>query len=168
MDERLYRSTTDRVVSGVAGGLAAWLRVSPGVVRAAWVIATVLSGGTAALAYVVLVILLPIGPGPVAGEPRPGADAPGAAGIAPTPPGEPGHGPATHAAPARPATGTYRPAAARGGGNGVVVLGAVLVALGAWLLVRPYLDLAIDWDLVWPFAVIAAGALLILRGLRDR
>jgi hypothetical protein len=40
----------------------------------------------------------------------------------------------------------------------------VLVVLGAWFLVRDYVP--INWDLVWPVAVIALGALLIVEAVR--
>jgi phage shock protein PspC (stress-responsive transcriptional regulator) len=60
MSPQLKRSETDRVIAGVAGGVAERLGVSSTLVRAAWV-ASVLLGGFGALAYVVLWIALPKG-----------------------------------------------------------------------------------------------------------
>jgi len=55
---RLARSSSDRLVAGVCGGLARSLGVDPGVVRVAVVILT-LAGGTGAVAYVAAWLLLP-------------------------------------------------------------------------------------------------------------
>ncbi len=55
---RLTRSTTDRVVAGVCGGLARSLGVDPTVVRVAIVVLTV-AGGTGAIAYMAAWLLLP-------------------------------------------------------------------------------------------------------------
>ena len=38
MTDRLTRSPTDRVMAGVAGGLAVWLNIDPSLVRIAWVL----------------------------------------------------------------------------------------------------------------------------------
>jgi phage shock protein PspC (stress-responsive transcriptional regulator) len=56
----LKRSQTDRVIAGVAGGVARRLGVSSTLVRVAWVVA-VLFGGFGLLAYVVLWVALPNG-----------------------------------------------------------------------------------------------------------
>jgi hypothetical protein len=45
-----------------------------------------------------------------------------------------------------------------------IVLGAVLIALGVWFLVKDYI--AINWDLVWPVAVIVLGGVLIAGAMR--
>lgn len=111
MDDRLYRSPTDRVIAGVAGGIAAWARVDPSLVRVAWVIAAVFSLGLFVLVYIVMMIVVPLAPdgwapvsqpratpggnavpgwgqGPGAGAPAPG---PGASGL--TAPGSAASGP---------------------------------------------------------------------------
>ena len=48
---RLYRSTRDRMVAGVAAGLADYLAVDPTVIRLLWVVATLVSGPVAPLLY---------------------------------------------------------------------------------------------------------------------
>jgi hypothetical protein len=40
----------------------------------------------------------------------------------------------------------------------------VLVLLGAWFLVDDYVH--IDWNLLWPLAVIAVGGILIVGAIR--
>jgi phage shock protein C len=57
--KRLYRSTTDRAVAGVAGGLGEFFGVDPGVVRVVWLIASLLTLGIALLIYALLAWLLP-------------------------------------------------------------------------------------------------------------
>jgi phage shock protein PspC (stress-responsive transcriptional regulator) len=56
---RLYRSRTDRQISGVSGGLAAYLNVDPTIVRIMWVVATFVTFPMAPIAYVILAALIP-------------------------------------------------------------------------------------------------------------
>ena len=56
----LVRSTTDRKIAGVAGGLAAYLNLDATLIRVMWVLA-VLGAGFGVLAYVVLWVVLPEG-----------------------------------------------------------------------------------------------------------
>src|SRR4026208_2018302 len=60
MPTRLERSTTNKVVAGVCGGIAEYLQVDPTLVRVFVVVATVLSGGLGVLAYVGAVIFMPL------------------------------------------------------------------------------------------------------------
>jgi signal transduction histidine kinase len=57
--DALSRSATDRYVAGVAGGLAAHLRLAPWLVRAAFVVVTVLFGGLGVVIYVLLWAVTP-------------------------------------------------------------------------------------------------------------
>jgi phage shock protein C len=61
---QLTRSQTDRVIAGVAGGIAERFGLNPALVRIAWVV-SVFFGGFGILAYVVLWIALPAGPAQV-------------------------------------------------------------------------------------------------------
>jgi phage shock protein PspC (stress-responsive transcriptional regulator) len=56
----LNRSETDRVIAGVAGGIAQRFGLSSTLVRLAWVV-SILFGGFGVLAYVILWIVLPKG-----------------------------------------------------------------------------------------------------------
>src|SRR5258705_11115680 len=60
MPTRLERSTTNKVVAGVCGGIADYLQVDPTLVRVFVVVATILSGGLGFLAYVGAVIFMPL------------------------------------------------------------------------------------------------------------
>jgi phage shock protein C len=55
---RLTRSKDDRVIGGVAGGVARRLGISPTLLRVAWAV-SVFFGGFGALAYLVLWVVLP-------------------------------------------------------------------------------------------------------------
>lgn len=55
---RLYRSTTDKVIGGVSGGLADYLNVDPVIVRIAFVLLAVF-GGSGVLVYIILWIVIP-------------------------------------------------------------------------------------------------------------
>jgi phage shock protein C len=61
---QLTRSQTDRVIAGVAGGIAERYGLNLALVRIAWVV-SVFFGGFGILAYVVLWIALPAGPAQV-------------------------------------------------------------------------------------------------------
>ena len=61
MDKRLYRSTTDKKIAGVCGGLAESMNVDPTLVRAAFLLLT-LAGGPGFLIYCVLWFLMPENP----------------------------------------------------------------------------------------------------------
>ena len=58
MRERLYRSRGDRMVFGVAGGMARYLDIDPSIVRLVWVL-LVLAGGAGILLYIVAAIVIP-------------------------------------------------------------------------------------------------------------
>jgi phage shock protein C len=57
---QLTRSTTDKRLGGVAGGLAAYFGLDPTLVRVAWIVAAFMGWGI--LAYLILWIVLPEGP----------------------------------------------------------------------------------------------------------
>ena len=57
-NRRLYRSRTDRMISGVCGGLGEYLNIDPTVVRLLFAL-SLLIGGTGLLVYVVMLIVVP-------------------------------------------------------------------------------------------------------------
>ncbi len=84
MNDRLYRSREDRVIAGVAGGLAERLDVDPSIVRVLWVILAFLSGGLLALVYLVMMIVVPEQPGDIDESVWRGAAGPSAPAAEPT------------------------------------------------------------------------------------
>lgn len=69
---RLFRSRTDRHLTGLSGGLAHHLNVDPTLVRIVWVVATALTFPVAPLAYCIAALIIPNEPteytSPVAGD----------------------------------------------------------------------------------------------------
>jgi phage shock protein C len=57
-NKRLYRSTTDRQVAGVCGGIAEYFGIDPTIVRILFVLAT-LAGGPGLIAYIILALVIP-------------------------------------------------------------------------------------------------------------
>jgi phage shock protein C len=58
--QTLTKSETDRVIAGVAGGIAQRLGVSSTLVRLAWIL-SVFFGGLGIVAYLILWVVLPTG-----------------------------------------------------------------------------------------------------------
>jgi len=106
MGTRLYRSRDDRMLAGVAGGLAEMWDADPSLVRIVWALLVVLTGGIFLVVYIVMAIVVPE-------EPYPGAISAGSAGAPPpvgavpgwTPPGAASPPPGTTSPPSSdPAT----------------------------------------------------------------
>lgn len=58
MKKRLYKSSTDKKVCGVCGGIANYFDVDPTVICLIWVIFT-LVGGSGLIAYIIAAIIMP-------------------------------------------------------------------------------------------------------------
>ena len=56
--KKLYRSTTDRKIGGVCGGLAEYFAVDPTIIRLLFVLGLLLVGGTF-WAYLIMWIIIP-------------------------------------------------------------------------------------------------------------
>lgn len=186
MNRRLYRSRTDSVIGGVAGGVAEYLDVDPSIVRIVWAVLAIVTGGIFLVLYIVMWIVVPEGAQPPGARYTPGPGAvPGwtpPSGDAPPPP--PAAMPAADAADAADAAGageageaTPGGAAAwvapapeehhrrRGSGNGGMIFGLILILVGAWFLLDEYIP-ALDTDLLWPIALVVIGVALLLVSMR--
>ncbi|HOG46372.1 MAG TPA: PspC domain-containing protein [Anaerolineae bacterium] len=62
--KKLYRSRDERMVAGVAGGIAQYFGIDPTLVRLAFAAATLAGGGSGLLAYIVLAMVMPLEPVP--------------------------------------------------------------------------------------------------------
>ncbi|MCI0531284.1 MAG: PspC domain-containing protein [candidate division Zixibacteria bacterium] len=58
MAKRLYRSSQEKVIGGVCGGIGKYLDIDPVLVRLVWVLAVILAG-TGLLLYIIAWILIP-------------------------------------------------------------------------------------------------------------
>lgn len=150
MTQRLYRSQVDRMLTGVAGGMAEYLRVDPVIVRMLWVVAVFLSSGVGLLVYVALAIVMPTAP--LLDDADESGDA---AATASGDAKERSTGRSQTATPARHVAAT----------NGAaLVVGSALVVIGAVALMSQFgwFD---AWRL-WPLVLIAFGGLLIFNQRR--
>lgn len=180
---RLYRCRHDRMLAGVAGGMAEYLDVDPTVVRVLWILSAFL-GGFTILLYLILVFIMPLEPIAAAGYgPMPGA-APGAAGEpGVTPEAEPGTGqPGVEAGATTTGWTTgpsgwvpggwaaHRHEAARGdrgSGRAGLLIGVVLIVFGSIALLGALLP---HWAAIGlgPAFVLALGVALVIASTRRR
>ena len=59
MEKRLYRSSDNKIIFGVCGGIGEYLNVDPTIVRLIWLLCSVASCGTGLLVYIVAAIVIP-------------------------------------------------------------------------------------------------------------
>lgn len=59
--KRLYRSRTDRIISGVCGGIAKMLGIDPVIIRVLWVV-LMFTFGFGILAYIIAWVIIPTEP----------------------------------------------------------------------------------------------------------
>ena len=154
--KRLHRSKSDSMVFGVSGGLAEYFDVDPSLMRIAWVVAILASGGVALLAYIILAIVVPkeesraAEPSEVVREnlgdlPADAAEAGNALGI------------------------TSDEEDTGRGKRGRTLAGIVLVAVGAVFLLSNLGVLSWwRWDVFWPVLLIGVGAALLVGRLWKR
>ena len=146
MNRRLTRSR-DAMVGGVAAGVANWIGTDPALVRIAWALLVPLTAGAALLAYIVAWVVVPE-------EPR----HPAAATVA---------GEAGAEADSDPAAAVASPEISNDPGRTAMFVGGGLVLIGLWFLVREYLP-DINWGLIWPLLLVAAGVVILVGASRRR
>jgi phage shock protein PspC (stress-responsive transcriptional regulator) len=59
VNDRLYRTREDRIIGGVAGGVADYFAIDPSLVRIIWALLALFSGGALFLLYIVMWIVIP-------------------------------------------------------------------------------------------------------------
>lgn len=59
MEKKIHRSKTNRMITGICGGLAEYLNIDATIVRILLVVASFISGGLTALAYIVCYFIIP-------------------------------------------------------------------------------------------------------------
>ena len=154
-NQKLYRSSADRMIAGICGGLGKYFSVDPVIVRLVFLLLLFL-GGSGFLLYLILWIIVP--------EQR-------QAGAAP----HQGVWQANAQEMAQPAqdlgrsveqaagtsSGDVAQAAAR---NGPLIFAVILIGLGSWFLLQNLLH--IDLGQLWPVALIVIGLALLSPALR--
>jgi phage shock protein C len=188
MNRQLFRCRDDRMLAGVACGLAELWGMDPTLVRIIWAILVPFTGGFALLVYVVMAIVVPeedeepvaYARSAAASSMPPASSSAGgdSSGASPPPPEVPPPAVPPPAVPP-PAPPDWRTArrearaerraarrAGRGGpGNGGLLIGALLVITGIYFLVREYIpDIDVNW--LWPAALIVLGVFVLLSAFR--
>lgn len=151
---RLYRSRHDRMLAGVAGGLAEMWGADPSLVRVIWALLVVFTGGIALLVYIVMALVVPEESLDFEGPPV-------TAGEAATPEAR------AAALAAHDARVAARRASAgeRGAFSASMILGGFLIILGGFFLAREFLP-SIDFDWFWPLVLVGLGVLLVVTSMR--
>jgi phage shock protein C len=148
--DRLYRSPDDRMLSGVAGGLAEMLDIDPSIVRIVWAVLVPLTGGIALLVYIVMAIVVP--------ERPPGAES---GYVAPPPTATSGTSGTSGVVVTSGSTGSSRRSDRSERGRGGLVAGLILIVVGGFFLIRQFIP-AIDLGVWWPAIAIGLGVVLVV------
>ena len=143
MERRIYRLRTDRVLAGVASGVARHFKTDPVLIRVIFV-ALGLVGGGGLLAYIILWAIIPEEPyasfESAANEPASGTDF------------------------GNPINSTAVPNAR----TGSLIAGIVLIVMGTLFLADEFLP-DFDFGKYWPVLLVAVGvALLITASKKDK
>jgi len=155
--QRLERSNTNRVIAGVCGGIAEYLAVDPTLVRVVFVVLGFF-GGIGLLAYIVLLILMPL-----PGRPAPFTSTPPSASANATAGSEGDHVAATAAvAPVDPAMRAAEAERRR------MAVGYLLIGLGVvFLLSNAGMFRFVQWQFLWPLVLIGIGVLFLVQRVRS-
>ena len=138
----LFRSRTNKIIGGVAAGIAYNLKTDPTLIRIIFVLLAIFWGG-GVLLYLILWIALPEEDIPYYNTPGTG-QSPGSSSGNPDQENQP---------PAYPAVKPPNTAP--------LVLGLILIAVGAAFLVDRFIP-RIDFGHLWPIILVIAGIVLIL------
>jgi phage shock protein C len=155
---RLERSTTNRVIGGVCGGIAEYLAVDATLVRVVFVFTGFITAGLFILAYIVLLVLMPQPgqPAPFTSSPPPAVDPNTTARME----GDPTATPPT-VAPVDPAVHAAESERRR------MAFGYILIALGvAFLLSNAGVFRFVQWQFLWPLVLIGIGVLFLVQRVR--
>ncbi len=163
MEKRLLRSSRDRMIAGVCGGLADYMNLDPTLVRIVFIVLTLVTGGFFGVVYLLLWVVMPESNRPIptlpavppssaivpSGEPAPAE--PGAAPQA----SETGTTPGTPAPSAPPRPRDWR------------IIGWVVLAIGIYLLLGQ-LGIGRLVGRFWPLALVIVGLLMLWPMMRRR
>jgi phage shock protein PspC (stress-responsive transcriptional regulator) len=61
-EKKLYRSRTNKMISGLSAGMAKYFDMDVDLVRILWVVALFVSGGVVALVYLIMAVTIPLEP----------------------------------------------------------------------------------------------------------
>jgi phage shock protein PspC (stress-responsive transcriptional regulator) len=161
---RLERSNTNRVIGGVCGGIAEYLAVDPTLVRVVFVVTTILTAGLGVLAYIALLILMPL-----PGRPAPfttGGSQTAATDTTPRGDSDPAATTSVVATPSKPAVDPAQHEAEAERRR--MAVGYLLIALGvAFFLSNAGAFRFVQWQYIWPLVLIGIGVLFLVQRVRS-
>lgn len=159
MKSRLERSTVNRVIGGVCGGIAEYLAVDATLVRVVFVVTAFLTAGLGVLGYIVLLVLMP----------QPGQPAPFTSNPAPTPSTDTTTRMDAASTPTTPVTvAPVDPELhAAEAERRRMAFGVLLVAVGvAFFLSNAGVFRFVQWQFLWPLVLIGIGVLFLVQRTR--
>ena len=162
MKSRLERSNTNRVIGGVCGGIAEYLAVDATLVRVAFVLAGILTAGLWIVAYIALLILMPL-----PGSPAPFTTSSGAPAAQPADATVPTDSSSVTTAPATsaPVDPAMREAEAE---RRRTAVGYLLIALGVVFFVNNAGAFRfVQWQYIWPLVLVGIGVLSLVQRVRS-
>lgn len=59
MTKKIYRSKSNRIISGVCGGLGEYFNIDPNIIRLFWLLLSISTSGGGIIAYIVCSIVIP-------------------------------------------------------------------------------------------------------------
>ncbi len=139
MTKRLYRSTKEKMIGGVCGGMAEYFDIDPVLLRILFVVAT-FAGGSGILAYIICWIIIPERPAEV--QARPVAES--------------GTQPAGSPEPPAPVTSGLR---------GNAIAGIILIVIGGLFLADNFLP-HFHFAQFWPILLIVLGAGILSKSTK--
>jgi phage shock protein C len=153
VNRRLYRCRENRVLAGVASGVAEFFGLDPTLVRVLWFI-SILFGGIGLIVYIGMAIIVPLEPlaadGATVVDHAASTGAPDQDVAGPTGPALEGH---RHSS--------------RGDGRGTMFVGLVLILFGGLALIDSLLPAWVDAGrYLVPAFIVGVGALLVANAVR--
>jgi len=142
MTKRLYRSTKDRMISGVCGGIAEYLNIDPTLVRIGFVALSFLTFFTLIIGYFLCVILIPEEDG--VNTNASSRDSNG-----------------------EPVEKKYRDDSPFNDHRNRQLLGVGLICIGAFIFLRRFVWW-FDTNMLWSIAIIGVGLALVIMGTKKK
>ena len=135
-NDRLYRSSSEKMLAGVSGGLAEYFDVDVTLVRVGWVVLCFLTAGFALVGYLLLAIIMPRGNVGLSDSPR--------------------------TAPDDEAMAFREEGSRRTRRRDVVAL--VVISIGCVMLLSNFgVFWWLSWSVLWPLVLIGIGAVILAR-----
>lgn len=144
MEKKLYRSNRDKVISGVCGGIAEYFAIDSTLIRLLWVLIT-LAGGAGIIGYIICLIVIPERPSFNSNHDD------------------------EYVVEAKSHSYTddetydythYEEYKEKNSDRNKLLAGIILIGLGGFFFLKRYVYW-LDFDLLWPLLLIAAGVYII-------